>query len=89
MIHISAGDEHYVASEAAIKAPDHKMPAGTLYKIELALATSSRSMEDQYRILRDIARAERRQWIRRMVAAGVAAGASFALMRHLIDALFG
>ena len=28
VIHISAGDEHYVASEAAIKAPDHKMPAG-------------------------------------------------------------
>ena len=47
------------------------------------------TLDDEVRVLADITRAENRQWFRRMVAAGVAAGASFELMRHLMDALFG
>ena len=57
------------------------------YKITTAV--SQPSFPDEMKVLEHITRAENRQWFRRMVAASVAAGASFALMRQLIDALFG
>ena len=88
MIHIVVGDRHYVASEASIRERGHKTPAGTLYQIQTVLGPRP-TLDDEVRVLADITRAENRQWFRRMVAAGVAAGASFELMRHLMDALFG
>lgn len=87
MVHIVIGDRHYVASEADIKEPNHNTPAGTLY--QLTTAVRQPTLADEVSVLRDITRAENRQWLRRMVAAGVAAGASFELMRYLMGALFG
>ena len=88
MIHLVIGDKHYVASEADIKERDHKSPAGMVYELKTAIRPG-RSLSDETKVLEGIARAENRQWFRRMVVAGIAAGASFALMRHLIDALLG
>ena len=89
MKHIVVGDKHYVASGAAIKKSDHRVPAGMLYEIKLALAQEPPSLEVQDRILRDIAKVENRQWRNRMIAAGIAAGTSYAVLEHLIAALFG
>ena len=86
MIHIVVGDRHYVASEANIKEPDHRTPAGTLYQITTALGQPS--FPDEMKVLEHITRAENRQWFRRMVAAGVAAGAAAALMGNLVGVLF-
>lgn len=89
MKHIVVGDKHYVASEAAIRKSDHRLPAGMLYEVKLALGQDAPSLEMQERILRDIAKAENRQWRNRMIAAGIAAGTSYAVLGHLIAALFG
>ena len=89
MKHIVVGDKHYVASGAAIRKSDHRSPAGVLYEINLAFAQEFPSPETQARILRDIDKAENRQWRNRMMAAGLAAGTSYAVLEHLIAALFG
>lgn len=89
MEHIVVGDKHYVASGADIRKSDHRVPAGMLYEIDLAIAQESPSLETQGRILHDIAKAENRQWRNRMIAAGLAAGTAYAVLEHLIAALFG
>ena len=86
MIHLIVDGKHYVASDANVRERGHRTPAGMLYELKMAIQPGG-SMEGEVNVLQAIARAESRQWFRRMVAAGIAAGASFAVMRHLIDAL--
>ena len=84
---IAVGDKIYVASEAPLKESDHKTPAGLLYRVETAVDMGTH--EALSRVLNDIARAEGRQWRNRMLAAGLAAGAGYAVAESVIGALFG
>ena len=79
MEHIVLGKKLYVASEVPIRKSDHRVPAGMLFQVNLALGEKSPSLETQARLLHDIVKAENRQWRSRMIAAGLAAGG-----RHML-----
>ena len=85
MRHIGVGDKIYVVSEADIREKDHRLPAGMPYRLHLAIEPNALSdVDTAHKLLTDIARAENRQWTRRMAIAGIAAGFASALASTLL-----
>ena len=87
MVHIVVDGKHYVATEAAIRQHDHKMPAGTVYEVSTVLTVDNPVAE--MNVLYDIAEAENRQWLRRMIVAGLTAGTAYAVVGYLVSFLPG